>query len=240
VLGAEVYPDRDNPLWHTRRLEHPVGELAAPDWEADPTWKQAKELARAFLACKVSLPFFGAPALSSALNCAMNLYGQELFIAMCMEPQKARKDLAVIHDLLVSMHRFYIRTIPSAQLQIGAAGLRTKPPGFGHLDGCATQLVSGDMYRELIGPLDDGLLSLYPKGGMIHICGSHTQHIPVWKAMRSLRALQVNDRASEDLEAYLAGLRDDQVIYLQPTATMTVERAWKISGGRRLIVMDIG
>ena len=91
------------------------------------------------------------------------------------------------------------------------------------------------MYDEFIAPLDDELLSVYPNGGMIHLCGVHTQHIPTWRGMESVRAIQVNDRASEDLEIYFNELRDDQIIYLNPIATMTVERAMEITGGRRIV-----
>ena len=96
------------------------------------------------------------------------------------------------------------------------------------------------MYREFVAPLDDELLSVYPNGGMIHLCGVHTQHIPIWREMRSVRAIQVNDRASEDLEIYFNELRDDQVIYLNPTSTMTAERAMEITGGQRIVfVADV-
>lgn len=85
-------------------------------------------------------------------------------------------------------------------------------------------------------PLDDELLSLWPRGGMIHLCGAHTQHIPAWREMKSLRAVQLNDRAAEDYEVYFRQLRDDQIIYLHPTLTMSVERAMAISGGERLVL----
>jgi hypothetical protein len=93
------------------------------------------------------------------------------------------------------------------------------------------------MYREFVAPLDDKLLSTYPNGGMIHLCGEHTQHIPVWREMESVRAIQVNDRASEDLDIYFNELRDDQIIYLNTTPNMTVERAMEITGGRRLVIV---
>ncbi len=38
--------------------------------------------------------------------------------------------------------------------------------------------------------VDDELLLVYPHGGMIHLCGSHTQYIPVWREMKFLRAVE--------------------------------------------------
>lgn len=237
VLGAEVYPDRSLPLWHTRRLETPIGELPVPDLERNEVWLATRRHAELFVEADVRLPLFGNPALSNVLNTAMNLYGEELFVAMAMKPRKVRRDFEVINDAICAMHRFYLERIPTDQLQAGAAGLRTKPPGYGHVDGCATQLVSGEMYAEFVAPFDDAVVSLYPNGGMIHICGAHTQHIPTWASMQRVRAIQVNDRASEDLQAYLAGLRDDQVLYLQPTRTMTASRGRAIADDRRLVIM---
>ena len=156
---------------------------------------------------------------------------------MGMEPQQVKRDFEVITDAICELHRFYIDRIPPQQLQAGAAGMRTKPPGYGHVDGCATQLISAAMYEEFVAPCDDRVLSLYEHGGMVHICGAHTQHIPVWQRMDRVRAIQVNDRAAEDLEAYLAGLRDDQVLYLEPTQTMSAARGIEISAGRRLVIM---
>ena len=91
------------------------------------------------------------------------------------------------------------------------------------------------MYDRLIAPLDDALLGDYPNGGMIHLCGSHTQHIPAFRAMKNLRALQLNDRASHDLKQYLEGLRDDQIIYLAPCKGMTIDQAIEISKGNRIV-----
>ena len=161
------------------------------------------------------------------LNVAVNLYGEDFLVALT-RPDAARHDLAVINRLLCDLHQWYRAHLPVAQLQAVVAAGRCQPPGHGQLCGCTTHLLSAEVYREFIAPLDDALLSVYPHGGMIHLCGVHTQHLPVWREMASLRAVQLNDRAAEDLEAYFRGLREDQVIYLNPTPTMTVARALAI------------
>ena len=72
---------------------------------------------------------------------------------------------------------------------------------------------------------------------MIHLCGAHTQHLPTWRAMPQLRAVQLNDRAAEDFPHYFTQLRADQMLYLNPTPTMTAARALDISDGRRLVLV---
>ena len=99
-------------------------------------------------------------------------------------------------------------------------------------------MISGPCYEEFIAPLDEALLAVYPNGGMIHICGSHTQHIEAWRNMPHLRALQLNDRAAADLLTYHQQLRPDQVIYLNPCKEMSAVRAIELTGGNRLVIAD--
>lgn len=235
MLGARVYHQDDQ--WWSEPLPTAVGELRPPDLAGNATWAVARRHAEAFLAAEVTVPLFGMPTIASALNIAVNLYGEGLLMAMLSEPKAARHDLGVINSLLRTLHEWSLDALPPEQLQPVVPAGRCQPRGFGQLCGCTSHLLSAEQYREFIAPLDDALLRVYPHGGMIHLCGAHTQHIPVWREMRSVRAIQVNDRAAEDLETYFRELRDDQILYLNPTPTMTVEQAMAITGGHRLVLV---
>lgn len=237
IFGAKVYFNQSSRQWYNEYIESPIGELQYPNLVENETWNLAKRMAIAFIERKVSVPLFGLPTIASVLNIAVNLYGQRFLEALYLTPDKAKHDMYIINKLLVDIHRWYLQHMPLYQLQPVISGHRTQPPGFGQLCGCTTQLISPDMYRKFIAQFDSELLSVYPNGGMIHLCGSHTQHIPIWKEMKSLRAVQLNDRAAEDLEVYFSGLREDQIIYLNPTDTMTADRAIKITGGKRLVLV---
>jgi len=235
IFGADVFWMDDN--WHSRHLKTPVGALEFPDLENDKTWAMARRTAQAFVESGVQLPLFGMPTLSSALNIAVNLYGQEILTAMLEEPDAARHDLRVVNDLIMTLHKWYIANVPEANLQPVISWWRTQPPGHGQLCGCTTQLVSGEQYAEFIAPLDNALLGLYPRGGMIHLCGAHAQHAAVIRDMPNVRAVQVNDRAAHDLPVWYSTLRDDQMIYFEPCAKMPPERAFEITnGGDRLVI----
>ena len=93
------------------------------------------------------------------------------------------------------------------------------------------------MYREFIAELDNALLGEYENGGMIHLCGSHTQHLETFRNMKNLRSIQLNDRAAEDLALYLEVLREDQILYVNPCAGMPVEKIVEISGGERVVLV---
>ena len=234
ILGSKVY-FKDG-QWYNDYLTSPIGELKYPDLDKSEVWSLTKRAIKAFLDADVKLPLFGLPTFASVLNIAVNLYGAEILAEMLTEPENAKSDLKVINDLLCDLHSYCRETIPYRQLQPVISWNRTQPPGYGQLCGCTTQLLSGSMYEEFIAPLDDKLLAVYPKGGMIHLCGSHTQHIEVFRKMEHLKAIQINDRACADLKAYFEGLRDDQIIYLNPCKEASIEDAVKITGGKRLII----
>jgi len=89
----------------------------------------------------------------------------------------------------------------------------------------------------MIAPFDDRLLSVYPNGGMIHLCGAHTQHLETFSKMKSLRSIQVNDRASWDLQEYFDQLREDQIIYFCPCDELTLHQAMEITNGHRMVLV---
>ena len=237
-FGANVYElDGEANNWQVEYLDTPVGSLEPCDWQSHPTWDVARRLAEAFLAADTTVPQYGLPTLSSTLNIGMNLYGQKLLVAMLVDPEGAQHDLRIITDVIAGMHRWYREHIPAERLQMVAATGRAQPPGYGQICGCSCQVLSAEQYAEFIAPYDDETLSVYPNGGMIHLCGEHTQHIPVWREMKSMRALQLNDRAAEDLEYYFNELRDDQILYLNPFDGMPVDRIMDITGGSRVVIV---
>ena len=235
ILGAEVY--WQDGQWYNRTLTSPIGELAEPDLKRNEAFVLSMRAAKRFAEAGGKFPLFGLPTIASALNIAVNLYGQDILIEMLLSPEKARKDLETITRTLVKIHKAFQNVIPLRQLQPVISWNRTQPPGYGQICGCTTQLISKEVYRDLVSDLDEAVLNAYPNGGMIHLCGGHTQHVETFRSMRSLTALQLNDRAAEDLPVYFEKLRDDQILYLNPCEKMTVKQALKITAGKRLVLV---
>ncbi|MBO5257324.1 MAG: hypothetical protein J6C42_07510 [Clostridia bacterium] len=234
ILGAEVF--FQDGQWYNRYLTTPIGELPEPDLDNNETFQLSIRAAKRFAEVGGAFPLYGLPTIASTLNIAVNLYGQEILVEMLADPDNARRDLETINRTLIRIHEAFRAILPKEQLQPVISWARTQPPGYGQLCGCTTQLLSGELYRDMIADLDEDLLNVYEHGGMIHLCGSHAQHIGTFRNMKSLKALQLNDRASEDLQLYFDGLRDDQMIYLCPCEGMTIEQAMEITGGRRLVI----
>ena len=235
IFGARVF--FQDGQWNAACLKTPVGCLEKPSLDCE-TVRITREAIQAFLDADVALPLMGLPTIASALNVAVNLYGEEILVALVTESESAAHDFQIINETLIALHRMYQTLLPTKQLQPVISWNRTQPPGYGQLCGCTTQLISGEDYRKYVAPLDNELLSAYEHGGMIHLCGSHLQHLETFRDMSGLKAVQVNDRAACDLKEYFEGLRDDQIIYLNPCLGMTVERAMEITGGRRLVIAD--
>jgi len=235
ILGAEVF--FQNGEWYNRPLRNTIGELQKPDLERNEVWKLAKKIAQAFLEQKVTVPLFAPPVLSSSLNTAVNLYGEEILITMLLDPEAAEHDLQIINEVIMEIHQWYREHIPTEQLQPCSPAVRTQIPGSGHICGCSTQLLSPELYQQFIFSKDNALLGVYPNGGMIHLCGSHRQLIPLFAQMENLKIVQLNDKAAEELEYYVEGLREDQVIYLYPCEGMPEERALEIADGRSMVIV---
>jgi len=236
LIGSEVYFSYDQ--WYNKPLTKEVGNIAMPDIDADEAWNLATRAAAAFVACNVKLPLFGTPTLTSALNICLNLYGQNILLAMLDEPEAAFHDFETVNDVIMHTHRWYIENIPKENLQPVIPWWRTQAPGHGQICGCSTQLLSSHQYAEYLAGFDNNVLSLYPHGGMIHLCGSHTQHIPTFKNMSALKSFQIEAEAALDLERYFNELREEQIFYLIPFERMTTEQALAITGGERLVVVE--
>ncbi len=234
ILGANVY--FQDGQWYNDYLTTPIGELEEPDLETNETFQLSIRAAKRFAEVGGAFPLFGLPTIASALNIAVNLYGQEILMEMLADPDNARKDLETINRVLVNIHKAFRAIIPQKQLQPVVSWERTQPPAYGQICGCTTQLVSGSLYEEMILDLDEAVLNVYENGGMIHLCGSHSQHIENFRNMKSLKSVQLNDRAAEDIELYFKGLREDQLIYLVPCKGMPIEKALAITGGKRLVI----
>ncbi len=234
IFGAEVFFRSGQ--WYNRTLENEVGDLKEPDLERNETWRLAREYAEAFFEKDAVVPLFGLPTVASVLNIAINLYGERILVAMLEDEDAARHDLSLINGVLIRIHRWYLDSFPIERIQPVISWGRTQPPGYGQLCGCSTQLVSPALYEKFIMPLDDALLGVYPSGGMIHLCGSHTHLLPLFAGMPHLRSVQLNDRAAGDLELYVRTLRKDQVIYFCPCREMPLETGVEIAKNRKLVV----
>lgn len=237
VLGADV--GLVGTQYWSEQLPYDLDELQPPDLGRSPVLQAAVRLCEKAVAAAWRGGgdiFVATPVLSCGINIAINVFGERFLEALIDRPASARHVLRVINDVIAGCTRAIQAAIPAALRRNSVAENRFAPAGIGQVDGCATQLVSKRVYDSLFRDLDAEVLRLSPGGGLMHLCGTHAQHIPTWSAMSELRAIQLNDRATDDLPLYLAGLRVDQLLYVAPTANTPIERIIEITRGRRLVL----
>jgi hypothetical protein len=234
IFGAKVYIH--GPQVWSDELQGEVGDLQPPDIASSPAFQQTTMLAQKAVEASQARLLVGAPVLSCAINTAINLYGERFLTALVDRPEDARRAVRIITDAMLFLTRAFARLIPDAVRRTSAPENRYAPPGHGLIDGCATQLVSARQYREFFLDAEAEALGAYPCGGMMHLCGTHRQHIPFWREMQALRAVQLNDRATDDLPHYVDGLRTDQIFYVAPTEKFTAERICDLVPAHRLVL----
>jgi hypothetical protein len=176
------------------------------------------------------------PIFSSPLNVAINLFGEGALMDLLDPEPDVLRGLNIITDTISELHKMIMNSFPGGRVRFYCSSNRYASDGIGHICGCSTQLLGQETYRSYFAPLDSRVLSTYPHGGTIHLCGHHAQHIPTWRDMPALRAVQLNDAAADEFPLYFNGLRTDQIIYLCPTEEMTIERILKISDGQRVVI----
>lgn len=210
--------------------------LQPPDLTRSPVFLRSLALARRALERTEGRVLLSTPVLSCPVNIGMNLFGGRLLEDLAARPEAARHALRVITDVIAQCTRAFIDTIPEAVRRASVGCSRCMPAGYGLIDGCATHLLSGRHYADHFADLDASLLGLHRRGGMIHLCGAHAQHLTAWRKMPALACVQLNDRAAEDIERYDAALRADQILYAAPCETVPVERILSIGRRRRVVL----
>jgi hypothetical protein len=234
LFGARVY-FHSGQVW-SDELEYDLDELRMPDLSRSEIFLDSVNLARKAVEFSQGRLFVTTPVLSCAINVGINLFGERLLETLILRPESAKRALNIINDLIIKCTQAFMKIIPDEIRRNSVAENRYAPDSFGQIDGCATQLVSAENYKNFFASLDNDVLGVSQNGGMIHLCGAHAQHIPTFRSMSKLRSVQINDRATDDLEIYYNGLRSDQIIYTAPTATMPLDRILKITKGERFVL----
>ena len=239
LFGAHVYIYEEQ-TW-AEELSCEVAELTMPDLARSEVFRQSLRLVERAVAVAQrpeaqGCMFVSLPVMSCPINIGINLFGQRLLTALIEQPAAAHRALRIITDVIIACTRAFLDVMPAHIWRNPVAESRYAPPGYGYINGCATQLVSARQYRAFFGPLDAEILGVYPHGGMIHLCGAHAQHIPTWRDLPVVRSVQLNDHATDDVERFFHGLRPDQILYIAPSDAMPAARILEITRGERLVL----
>lgn len=237
VLGCDI-EDREGEAWcqPLPESQRELDRFSRPNLMESPVFRDMVDLVR-FVAdatrnrLPIELPFLAPPLLA-----AVDLFGQDFLVALAETPDRAALVLREIAAAVLEMRERLLDAAPGADLRGHHTCACPVPADFTFVYGCTTHLLSATMYREQIALFDAAMLRHRAPGGCLHLCGRHTQHLETWRRMPEVKAVQLNDAAALDFDAYWRGLREDQFVVLWPTAGMRLEQVLATTGGRRLAV----
>lgn len=234
LFGAKVYR-QDGQIWN-ELLPGGLADLKPVNIKTSPLIQWTMQaLGKLLQEIPEEIAVTG-PIFSSPLNVAINLFGEDALMDFLDPNSAVLQGLDIITDAISDLHKSLISNFPANRIRFYCSSTRYAPDGFGHICGCSTQLLGTDTYKNIIAPCDARILSIYPNGGTIHLCGHHTQHLQTWREMPLMRAVQLNDTAADDFYWYFHHLRPDQIIYIGPTENMPFEKILDISKGERVII----
>ena len=238
VMGCPVFHKGDGPVWWTSlsKLGMRLEDFRSPDLDENAIFQEMLGISKFVVEATEGRVPVEIPYVSEPLVAAVDMFSEDFLACLAREPDLAGQVLDRISATILEMRRRFFEAVPGAPVYAHGFFSRMMPRGYTLLYGCTTQLISGEMYREHIRCRDRDLFTCHARGGCIHLCGTHTQHIDAWRDMPEVKSLQLNDAANDDLEEYWRNLRPDQFVILVPSERMTAESALEVTGGRRLVI----
>lgn len=105
------------------------------------------------------------------LNNAYHLYGQDIYSDFYEAPQRVRRVLEIVGELIADVASYIKSRTCSYSIAVNRMAARLTPSPFLH-GNCSVQMISPDSYREMQLPIEKNLAAkLQPYG--IHHCGNN-------------------------------------------------------------------
>lgn len=105
------------------------------------------------------------------LNVAYHLYGQQLFFDFYDNPERARRLLTLIGDLIVDVALYLRERTGSCSISVNRMVERVNPALFLH-GNCSVQMISPESFRQLDLPVEQRMAERIQPFG-VHHCGSN-------------------------------------------------------------------
>ena len=175
LMGCEIVYQPDNsPQVVCRNLDvDEIGDVQVPDLDQSPVWartqKQIDGLKAEFGRVESYINLQGIQ------NIALDLMGQELYLAYYSDPDEITQLLTKITDMSLEIgRRFYSLT---NDISGGVTGIvRQVMPDNYLTSNCSVEMVSNSCYEEFLLPHDQRLAEAFPCFG-IHHCGKSMEHV---------------------------------------------------------------
>ncbi len=192
--------------------------LQMPDWKN--LWPM-KQLIADMDALEAEYGFvIGDFNTDGLLNAAYHFYGQDLFADFYRAPDRVRRLLGLIADLIIEVAAYVKGRTDSYSIAVNRMAGRVTPTPFLHAN-CSVQMISPKSYREIQWPIERRMAErLQPFG--IHHCGDNLQRVVTDYAQLPLAYCEIGwgsdvARCREALPAVFLNLRLSPIRMLQCT-----------------------
>ncbi|MEG1523550.1 MAG: uroporphyrinogen decarboxylase family protein [Clostridia bacterium] len=175
IMGCQIVYQPDNsPQVKCKNLDvEAVGRLCAPDLDDDPVWARVQKQIDWLLEHYGRVePYLN---LQGVQNIALDLMGQELFLAYYSEPDEMNALLAQLTKLSIDVGRRCYSLCPDISGGVTAIVRQIQPECY-LTSNCSVEMVSNAIYEEFLLPCDTELAKAFPFFG-IHHCGKTMEHV---------------------------------------------------------------
>lgn len=175
LMGCDIIYEEDNSpqVVCMNRDEESIDDIKAPNLDESPIW-QATQKQIDYLMDK-----YGRVEshinLQGIQNIAMDIMGQEVFMAYYSSPDEVKELLDEITKLTIDASKRLQAVSPHLSAGVTAILNQTMPEIY-LTSNCSVEMVSNDLYEEFLLPRDQILAKEFPQFG-IHHCGQTMEHV---------------------------------------------------------------
>lgn len=166
---ADAAPQPEPVHWTTEQIE----AFDLPDWRN--RWPM-KQLIADMDALEAKYGYvIGDLNTDGLLNAAYHFYGQDLFADFYQAPDRVRRFLGLIGELIAEVAAYIHQRTHSYSIAVNRMADRVAPTPFLHAN-CSVQMISPKSYREMQLPIEQKMAEkLAPFG--IHHCGDNLHRV---------------------------------------------------------------
>lgn len=175
LMGCEIVYQPDNsPQVMCRELDpDAAGGLRAPVLDESPVWRRVQQQIEALTAEYGRVETY--INLQGVQNVALDLMGQELFLAYYTAPDEINRLLGEITALCIEVGRRLYALSGDISGGVTAIVRRIRPDCY-LSSNCSVEMVSNALYEEFLLPRDAELALAFPSFG-VHHCGQSMEHV---------------------------------------------------------------
>lgn len=175
LMGCEIIYEADNSpqVVCMGRDEDSIDDIKAPDLDSSPIWQATQKQINYLMEHYGRVESY--VNLQGIQNIAMDIMGQELFMAYYSSPDEVEALLEEITGLTLQVGQRLQAVSPNLSGGVTAIVEQTVPDCY-LTSNCSVEMVSNDLYEEFLLPRDQTLAKAFPQFG-IHHCGQTMEHV---------------------------------------------------------------